>query len=146
MPCNVCGMITDVALKNVLPNDEIVNPLVVSQNTEHLPYMKLEDICLHIHNVNECLETNSINICYDCKQSLQQGMIPVYSIQNLFFPERVPPEIKNLSVPETLLIAKVFHRSIVWESQYAHSRLNHHVVCFDAKFNRYGKGLSFFIY
>ena len=46
----ICGMNTDVALKNVLPNDEIVNPLVVSQNTEHLPYMIFEDIYLHIHN------------------------------------------------------------------------------------------------
>jgi len=51
------------------------------------------------------------------------------------FPERTTSILSQLSLAETLLISKVFHRSIVWEASYSHRKLNHHVICFDTEFD-----------
>ena len=117
-------------------NDSVVLPLHVKEETNDLPYVELGGLKLHIHDCNNWETTAIIKLCSSCHSDLVEEKLPIYSIPNLFFPERIPEVIARLSIAETLLISKVFHRSIVWESQHSHSRLNHHVVCFDATYNR----------
>ena len=116
-------------------NDSLLCPLHMKEETCLFPYVSYECFNIHIHEINDW-QTENIKICTPCYSDLFEKKVPIYSIPNSFFPERAPEVITKLSIAETLLISKVFHRSIVWESQYSHSRLNHHVVCFDATYNR----------
>jgi hypothetical protein len=53
------------------------------------------------------LDDTCSKICRSCKNSLEQGLTPKYALANGLWLGNVPPQLKNLSYAEQLLISRV---------------------------------------
>lgn len=126
--CAVCGQLkkkkrmTKLAdLKvdlDILENDQITRRLrtAISDPISFLKGPVLDDTCQHI--------------CPACVHSLSQGKAPEDSLSNGLWLGTVPPELKDLSWTEKLLVARVIHNYCVIRVASSGSRkLKANAIC-----------------
>lgn len=59
---------------------------------------------LHVHSIDD---SGFILTCNQCEKSLYSKVIPLFSIPNWVFPERLPEIMKSNTIAENLLCSKV---------------------------------------
>ncbi|KAI8892636.1 hypothetical protein BC833DRAFT_509952, partial [Globomyces pollinis-pini] len=73
--------------------------------------------------------------CNDCIIDVINKRIPLFSIPNYCFPESVPDCLKDFTLAETLMISKVYPRTVIYQHRLStkggHSFLKGHCVSYE---------------
>jgi hypothetical protein len=125
--CQVC-LVGENVVGRKWDSPELTVLQVTSDSHRDMPFALAGGVKFHIHG--DSID-GVISICAECLVTLRANRIPKLSILNYMWVDKVPDELKNLTVAEELLCSRIIRRSIVWKSTWAHSKLNHHVVGFD---------------
>ena len=74
--------------------------------TPTLPFIwsALRNEALHVHFIDG---NEEINVCESCNLSLCASQIPLFSIVNWVFPERIPDFMKDNTIAENIACSKV---------------------------------------
>lgn len=132
--CSICSRASNANdLDKIDICDEAINSLISDSESADLPakFSRVRSLYIHVHEIHSGNTREWVLGCIECVTMLRAGSFPVYSIQNYMFPEMIPEELQDITVAESIAIAKVFRRSIVWQSGRGHSVLKNHVVSFD---------------
>ncbi|KAI8892307.1 hypothetical protein BC833DRAFT_511850, partial [Globomyces pollinis-pini] len=74
-------------------------------------------------------------ICDECCEAIYQDEIPTFSIPNYCFPESSSQYFEDLSIAETLMISKVYPRTVIYQHRAfqkgGHSYMKGHCVSFE---------------
>ncbi|KAJ2992402.1 hypothetical protein HDV02_003082 [Globomyces sp. JEL0801] len=74
-------------------------------------------------------------VCDECLEDISNGEMPLFSIPNFCFPEPQPELFQDISVAETLLISKVYPRTVIYQNRMhqknSHSYMKGHCVSFE---------------
>jgi hypothetical protein len=98
---------TDLSFGSI-PNSHNLRPIDV-----HGGYDLYEGLLLEPKGVVE--DQNSLTICAECESHLKSNKVPPLSLANGMWVGKVPQELKDLTLPERLMISKYFPSAYVFK-------------------------------
>ena len=108
------------------------------QPTPNVPYqMTPSGNAIHVHRILLDKEKPYLLVCNECSSDLSNETIPLFSIPNFMFAEPVPQELSDLSLAESVLLARVYPRSIIVQcsdgggKRTSHSYVKGHIISFE---------------
>jgi uncharacterized protein DUF6570 len=109
--CAVCARKTNaIELSaqrlNVIPNPQHLVPIV-----RHPKYDIFNRMLLHPPGVSDDLA----NMCVECMRALKSDKIPSFALANGLWIGRIPHELAYLTLPECILITKIFPAAYIFK-------------------------------
>ena len=77
------------------------------------------------------MDSNCTKICRSCEDSLMQGLTPKYALANGLWLGNVPPQLKNLSYAEQLLISRVRRSKCIVQVSSGMHKMKANVIMFE---------------
>ena len=85
---------------------DVPHPLRLSPHSPHPAHILHEEMLLYPESINS--NSNQITICEECLRSLQADTTPKHALANNLWIGEVPKALKDLTLPERILIAKYY--------------------------------------
>ena len=87
-----------------------------------------------LHRILKDRRDPYVLVCNECQSDLEDDQIPLFSIMNYMYAEPIPSELQQLTLAESVLLARVYPRSIVVQCKNSgknvHSYAKGHIVSF----------------
>ncbi|KAJ2987313.1 hypothetical protein HDV02_006251, partial [Globomyces sp. JEL0801] len=142
--CHVCSRMSEtlakIALSNFNEEHFLLSAAVEQLQLANPPTVTSRDGFTYLL-YELCSEQNEeyCNVCEECSESILKSDIPLFSIPNACFPEPKPECMDDLSIVETLMISKIYPRSVIYQHRMhakgVHSYMKGHCVSFENDIN-----------
>ncbi len=106
VPCGSCAREMNADESNEISLKDIPNSHLLIPHTEHPAHELVHGLLIYAPALGPTKKT--VHICNECRNQLKKNVRPRLSLSNEMWIGDVPQQLKNLTLPERLLIAKYF--------------------------------------